>query len=99
VIALIFRSKEVSKEKKSRKARTPNVPTYTGPVIAEGTAGGGDTLTARNAKATAPTATRAPARTEGIQADYTHIVSDLRRIGLLAGGLLVVLVILSFIIK
>ena len=92
----------MSKEKKARKARTPNVPNYTGPVQpAEGTAGGGNSLTARSAKAAAsiPASTRTVARTEGIPADYTHIVSDLRRIGLVAGGLLVVLVILSFIIK
>ncbi len=94
----------MSKDKKSRKARTPNVPRYTGPVqVVDGVAGGGETLTARPAKATVaatPAAVRAAtARTEGIQADYTHIVSDLRRIGALAGGILVVLVILSFIIK
>jgi len=91
----------VSKEKKSRKSRTPNVPVYTGPVpLAEG-----ETLTARPAKASKPaavsssTSTRALPRTEGITADYTHIVSDLRRIGMLAGGVLVVLVALAFIIK
>jgi hypothetical protein len=93
----------VSKEKKSRKTRTPNVPIYTGPVpLAEG-----ETLTARPAKASKPSASasssssslRALPRTEGITADYTHIVSDLRRIAMLAGGVLVVLVALAFIIK
>lgn len=91
----------MSKEKKSRKTRRPNVPLYTGPVPADGAGGGGETLSARPAKAgaVAPAAVRVPVRTEGIQADYTHVVSDLRRIGLLGGGMLVVLVILSFVIK
>jgi hypothetical protein len=95
----------VSKEKKSRKVRTPNVPLHTGPFQPlDGVGGGGpDTLTARQAKAgaSAPVVTvRASAgRSEGIQADYTHVVSDLRRISLLAGAMLVVLVALSFIIK
>jgi hypothetical protein len=31
--------------------------------------------------------------------NYTHVVKDLRRIGLLAGGLFLALIILSFILK
>jgi hypothetical protein len=97
----------VSKEKKAKKTRTPNVPMYTGPVQPESAGGGTDTVTARPAKVSArpvaaPAATtsaRAMSRTEGITADYTHIVSDLRRIGILAGAMLVVLIVLSFIIK
>lgn len=96
----------MSKEKKARKARTPNVPLYTGPVQpAESAGGGSDTLSARPAKVSKPvvssasTAARALPRNEGITADYTHIVSDLRRIGLLASGMLVVLIVLAFIIK
>lgn len=94
----------MSKEKKARKARTPNVPLHTGPLQPAPSAGP-DTLTARPAKVSASNQAGAVVmrtaanRTEGIQADYTHVVSDLRRISLLAGGLLVVLVALSFIIK
>jgi hypothetical protein len=78
--------------KKSKKARRPNVPMYTGPVTPAQTtsAGGGDMLAA-------PRTTAAPRET--INADYTHVVSDLKRIGLLAGGLIAVLVALSFFIK
>lgn len=31
--------------------------------------------------------------------DYTHVVKDLRRIGLLAGGLFLALILLSFFLK
>lgn len=31
--------------------------------------------------------------------DYTHVVTDLRKIGLLAGSLFLVLIVLSFILK
>lgn len=93
----------MSKEKKSKKARTPNVPLYTGPVQPVETP---ESVTARPAKASKTSSassslasTRALPRTEGITADYTHIVSDLRRIAMLAGGVLVVLVALAFIIK
>ncbi len=77
--------------KKSKKARRPNVPMYTGPVTpAQTTSAGGDMLAA-------PRTTAAPRET--INADYTHVVSDLKRIGLLAGGLIAVLVALSLFIK
>lgn len=79
--------------KKSKKARRPNVPMYTGPVqptvtVTTGAGGGG-------AATVAPRAVR----TETIEADYTHVVSDLKRIGLLAGSLVAILVALSFFIK
>ena len=84
----------MSKEKKSKKARKPNVPLYTGPIQATGSGGGGLAIE------TATTASAArPARAEAIQADYSHTVSDLRRIGLLAGILIAGLVALSFFIK
>jgi len=38
-------------------------------------------------------------RTETIQADYTYVITDLKRIGLLAGFLIGVLVVLSFFIR
>ncbi|MBI3243704.1 MAG: hypothetical protein HYZ49_15575 [Chloroflexi bacterium] len=78
--------------KKSKKARRPNVPMYTGPVAPAqpAAAGGGEA-------ASAPRSGLAPRET--ITADYTHVVSDLKRIGLLAGGLIAILVVLSFFIK
>lgn len=93
----------MSKEKKSKKARTPNIPMYTGPVettsAPKGSAGGGGSLSVSSSAATASARTASATRTEIIQADYTHVVSDLRRIGLLAGSLIVVIVALSFFIK
>ena len=77
--------------KKSKKARRPNVPMYTGPIQPTETAGGGE----MQAAAPRPNAVNR----ETINADYTHVMSDLRRIGLLAGSLIVILVALSFIIK
>ncbi len=79
--------------KKSKKARKPNVPMYTGPVQTAATtttgSGGGGTETALSRST----------RTETIQADYTHVTTDLKRIGLLAGGLIAVLIVLSFFIR
>jgi hypothetical protein len=83
----------VSKEKKSKKARKPNVPMYTGPIQSTGSGGGG-TIEAATA-----TATTRPASVEIIGADYSHTISDLRRIGLLAGLLVAGLVALSFFIQ
>ncbi|MBI4770047.1 MAG: hypothetical protein HY784_06445 [Chloroflexi bacterium] len=51
------------------------------------------------AKAAPRFAPRARPRTETFNPDYTHIKNDLRRIGMLAGGLLAVLVLLSFFIR
>jgi len=82
--------------KKSKKARRPNVPMYTGPIVPtqpQATKGGGGELQVTAAPAR-PTASR-----ETIVADYTHVISDLKRIGLLAGGLFITLIVLSFFIK
>jgi hypothetical protein len=73
----------MSKIRKARKLRTPNVPLETGPVIAMG---GG-------AEPASPRAEAAPAF------DYTIIKRDLTRIGLLAGSLIAILVVLSFFIR
>lgn len=65
---------------------------YTGPVTQGGSGGG-------PAAPSVTTTARAGLRSETIDADYTHVVSDLKRIGILAGGLIAVLVALSFFIK
>lgn len=80
--------------KKSRKARKPNVPMYTGPMQPAETAGGPTT----SAKSVARVV-RSASGSETINADYTHVMSDLRRIGILAGLLIAALIALSFIIK
>ncbi len=91
----------MSKEKKAKKARTPNIPMYTGPVeqttTTRGSGGGGGTVSVSSPASTVTA--RTPGRTEVIQADYTYVISDLKRIGLLAGSLIVVIVALSFFIK
>jgi hypothetical protein len=79
--------------KKSKKARKPNVPMYTGPIqpaapAAGGSGGGGSEATLTRS-----------VRAESIQADYTYVVADLKRIGLLAGLLITVLIVLSFFIR
>jgi hypothetical protein len=73
----------MSKIRKAKKLRTPNVPMSTGPILA---LGGG--------------AEAADARPESkVEFDYSVIKKDLTRIGLLAGGFIAVLVILSFFIR
>ena len=42
---------------------------------------------------------RASSVTEQFQPDYTYIINDLKRIGVLAGGFFAILIVLSFIIK
>ena len=84
--------------KKNKKTRRPNVPMYTGPVVATppaaktATGGGGEPRMT-------VTTSRPAASRETIVADYTHVISDLKRIGLLGGSLFVVLIVLSFFIK
>lgn len=81
----------MSKQKKSKRVRQPNVymgPTGTGtPSVALG----GGAETASEAR---------PVRGESVATfDYSHIKKDLTRIGVLAGSFIVILVVLSFILK
>ena len=93
----------MSNTKKSKKNRTPNVPKLGVRVAAPGTtaapapsgapavrvlANSGLTLRSARPAAAAPT-----------EFDYTYIKQDLRRIGILAGSFIVILVGLSFIIR
>lgn len=75
----------MSKQKKAKKARRPNIPMATGPTVAAG--GGMEAMSA--------------GRSEAAQAatfDYTHIKKDLTRIVILAGSFIVVMVALSFLL-
>ncbi len=89
--------------KKSKRARRPNVPMQTGPVQPTEVVGGEAKQPA--AQSAARPSTRAASRAvalggaETINADYSHVISDLKRIGALAGGLIAILVVLSFFIK
>ncbi|MGH2522949.1 MAG: hypothetical protein ACRDH2_10645 [Anaerolineales bacterium] len=90
----------MSKVKKSKRARRPNVPMATGPVVAPtlepSRAVGGRLEAAGDANAQPRGRGTEPAP---VKFDYTHIKKDLTRIGVLAGSFIAVLVILSFIIK
>ncbi len=74
----------MSKYKKAKKARQPNIPMYTGPVTG---AGGGLEMNPGRPETTS------------VQFDYTHIKKDLARIFTLAGLFIAALVGLSFILK
>jgi hypothetical protein len=72
----------MSKQKKAKKDRRPNVP------LAMNAAGGGLEM---------PAAAARPAmRREAVQFNYTHIRKDLGRIAVLAVSFIVLLVVLSF---
>ncbi|MBL8092570.1 MAG: hypothetical protein JNL73_00275 [Anaerolineales bacterium] len=75
----------MSKIRKARKLRSPNVPLDYEPVVVAPVAA-------------AQTEARVSETTVG-QFDYSHTVSDLRRIGLLAGTFIVVLIALTFVIR
>ena len=77
----------MSKVKKAKKLRRPNIPMAAGP----GAASGGGMEAAREARA-AQAEPAAPAF------DYTHIKKDLTRIGVLAGSFIAILVVLSFVL-
>ena len=73
--------------KKSRKNLQPNVPMQTQPAQPAETKAGGGMIKMPS---------RAQSGSETINADYTHIFNDLRRIVVLAGLLIAGLVALSF---
>jgi hypothetical protein len=75
----------MSKQKKAKKARRPNIPMATGAIVATG--GGMEGLSGRSEA------------TQAATFDYTHIKKDLTRIGILAGSFIVILVVLSFFIR
>ncbi len=50
------------------------------------------------ATAPAPVVTT-PGRSTEFNPDYSHVISDLKRIGTLAGSFLVILIVLSFFLK
>jgi hypothetical protein len=78
----------MSKIKKAKKLRRPNVPLATAPSTARG---GGLEVVGQPASSRAEPAP--------VTFDYTHVKRDLKRIGILAGSFIVVLVVLSFFIR
>jgi len=83
----------MSKIRKAKRLRRPNVPLAVGPIAQRpaGTAAAGGAETV---------AGPGPSRSEPVPVafDYTHIKKDLKRIGVLAGSFIVILVVLSFVL-
>ncbi len=51
-------------------------------------------------KTSVATVSSLPSRSESdMPTDYSHVISDLKRIGLLAGSFFVILIVLSFILR
>ena len=76
----------MSKQKKVRRDRRPNIPAATVNV----------SVAAGQATAEAIRAPVADRRSAAPVFDYTHVKSDLKRIGILAGSFIAIFVILSF---
>ena len=82
----------MSNKKKPKKLRTPNLVGAGLVAAAEAKGGGAETATVARAGAL-------PAEPRRVEFDYTYVRQDLRRILLLAGSLLVVLIALSFVLR
>ncbi len=61
--------------------------------------GSGSATPSRQSTPAAVTFSRRPATQAEFKPDYSHVVSDLKRIGMLAGSFFIILIILSFILK
>lgn len=81
----------MSNKKKPKKLRTPNLAAAGLLVVTEGRGGGAETQAALRPESAGET--RRP------EFDYTHVRQDLRRILILAGSLIAVLVALSFVLR
>ena len=81
----------MSNKKKPKKLRTPNLAAAGLLAVADGRGGGAETQAALRP---------APAgETRRPEFDYTYVRQDLRRILILAGSLIIVLVALSFVLR
>ncbi len=81
----------MSNKKKPKKLRTPNLAAAGLLAAAEGRGGGAETA--------APMRPSPAGETRRTEFDYTYVRQDLRRILILAGSLIVVLVALSFVLR
>jgi hypothetical protein len=75
----------MSKQKKVRRDRRPNISTAINVSVAAGTTG-----------VELPRAPAPDRKTTGAVFDYSHVKKDLRRIGILAASFITIFVILSF---
>jgi hypothetical protein len=80
-----LKEKSMSTKKKPKKFRTPNVPLASAAVAAD--------------RATPGLESGAESRAARVQFDYTHVTQDLRRIGILAGSIITLMVVLSFFLR
>ena len=71
------------RKRKKRKERTPNLP---------------EVVAARAGAAEIASRTKA-AKQSGFNPDYSFVVKDLRRIGILAGSFIVILIVLSIVLN
>ena len=76
----------MSKQKKVRKDRRPNIATTVNVSVAAGQGGGVEL----------PRTPAADRKAAGAVFDYTHVKKDLSRIGILAASFITIFVILSF---
>ncbi len=96
-------SKQTSKGK-ARRDRKPNVPMQTGPVASaesaavSGTAAPIAAPAGKSSSSRSATPAAVPAGPVDYRAEYSYVGKDLKQMGLVALGLLVVLVALSFVI-
>jgi hypothetical protein len=79
----------MSKQKKARKERRPNVVPATVNVPVTSSEGGTEL----------PRTPLADRKATGTVFDYTHVKKDLTRIGILAGSFIAIFVVLSFFLK
>ncbi len=93
----------MSNTKKSKKNRTPNVPKLGVRVAAPGTtapmAPAGPSAARARANSALTLRSARPAAAAPAEFDYTYVKQDLRRIVVLAGSFIAILVGLSFIIR
>jgi hypothetical protein len=80
----------MSKQKKAKKVRRPNLSAAINVSVAAGQNGGSEQP---------PVAAAVERKPAGTVFDYTYVKKDLARIGVLAGSFIAVLVILSFFIN
>jgi len=90
----------MSNKKKPKKLRTPNVP----PMLATPTAtvvrpGAVESRNGGLELASEPHTVRSEPSRPAVTFDYSYVQKDLKRIGILAGSLIAVLVVLSFFIR
>lgn len=84
---------------KKRRDRRPNVPMQTGPIPLETTETRAPSRSASVRNVSEPAQARTASAQSGLKTDFTIVLADLKRIAVIGGGLIAVLVVLSFFIR